>query len=76
VNVTFTLGKTKRSHWEIIAEIEEAGAVRIWRGEQQPTKRDFDLIVRAAMAGMAAMANIVGVNMEPDLQPGGSYEKH
>jgi len=64
MNVTFTLRKTKRSRWEIVAEIEEAGTVRIWRSEQQPAKREFESVVYAAMAGMSAMANIVGLKME------------
>lgn len=57
----------KSKYWEIVAEMEEADSVQLWRNYQQPTLHEFQLVVRAALAGMSAMASIVGLKMEPAL---------
>ena len=54
----------KSKYWEIVAEMEETDSVQIWRNHQQPTLLEFQLAVRAALAGMSAMASIVGLKME------------
>lgn len=58
--------KKRRGGWEIVAEIEETGAVQIWRSRNQPTVREFRLAVFAAAAGMSAMADVAGLKMEID----------
>jgi hypothetical protein len=65
VKVDFIV-KRRRSDWEIVAEIEETGAVQIWRSRSQPTVREFRIAVFAAAAGMSAMAGIAGLRMEID----------
>ena len=58
--------KRRRGGWEIVAEMEEANAIQIWRSRNQPTVREFRIAVFAAAAGMSAMAEIAGLRMEID----------
>lgn len=63
MKVDFTV-KRKRTGWEIIAKMEEANSVQIWRSRTQPTVQEFRVAVFAAAAGMSAMAEIAGLRME------------
>ena len=62
--------KRKRGGWEVVAEMEEADAVQIWRSRNQPTVCEFRIAVFAAAAGMSAMADVAGLKMEITIRNG------